>query len=87
MGSKPQVKIYSSDWCPYCIRAKKLLESKGLEYEELKVDGNAQLRAQMMQESGRRTVPQIWINQHHVGGCDELFALERSNRLDELLSQ
>ncbi|TCS43023.1 glutaredoxin 3 [Reinekea marinisedimentorum] len=87
MGSKPQIKIYSSDWCPYCIRAKQLLDSKGFEYEELIVDGNAQLRAQMMQESGRRTVPQIWINQQHIGGCDDLFALERSNLLDGLLNQ
>jgi glutaredoxin 3 len=87
MGSKAEIKMYSSNWCPFCIRAKKLLESKGLQFEELIVDGNPQLRAQMMQESGQRTVPQIWINQTHIGGCDDLFALERSNRLDDLLNQ
>lgn len=81
-----QIKIYSSNWCPFCIQAKRLLDSKGVNYEEIIVDGNPGLRAQMMEESGRHTVPQIWINDLHVGGCDDLFLLERSAKLDALLS-
>lgn len=81
------VRMYSSSWCPYCIRAKQLLERKNIAFEEINVDGQPQLRSKMMQESGQRTVPQIWINEVHVGGCDDLFALERANRLDELLGQ
>jgi glutaredoxin 3 len=81
-----QIKIYSSNWCPFCIQAKRLLDSKGVRYEEIIVDGNPSLRAQMMEESGRHTVPQIWINDLHVGGCDDLFLLERSEKLDALLS-
>jgi glutaredoxin 3 len=82
----PQIKIYSSNWCPFCIQAKRLLDSKGVRYEEIIVDGNPSLRARMMEESGRHTVPQIWINDLHVGGCDDLFLLERSEKLDALLS-
>lgn len=85
MTDQAKIKIYSSVWCPFCIRAKHLLDSKGAKYEELVVDGNAELRAQMIQESGRHTVPQIWINQQHVGGCDDLYELEQLNKLDHLL--
>ena len=80
------VTIYSSDYCPFCIRAKQLLTMKGVAFEELCVDGNRQLRQTMMEKSGRHTVPQIWINDVHVGGCDDLFALERAQKLDELLA-
>lgn len=79
------VKMYSSAWCPFCIQAKQLLKSKGVEFQEIIVDGQAALRAQMMQESGRHTVPQIWIGEQHIGGCDDLFALERAAKLDALL--
>lgn len=79
------VKMYSSAWCPFCIQAKQLLKSKGVEFDEIIVDGQANVRAQMMQESGRHTVPQIWIGQQHIGGCDDLFALERASKLDALL--
>lgn len=79
------VLIYSSDYCPYCIRAKHLLTSKGVAFEEIKVDGKPQLRAEMSQKAGRTSVPQIWIGDTHVGGCDELHALERAGRLDALL--
>ncbi|MDX1474061.1 MAG: glutaredoxin 3 [Reinekea sp.] len=82
---KPNVKMYSSAWCPFCIQAKRLLDSKGVDYEEILVDGNSSLRSKMMQESGRHTVPQIWINDFHVGGCDDLFSLERAKKLDKLL--
>ncbi len=81
------VTIYSSDFCPFCHRAKALLSSKGIDYKELKVDGNPQLRAEMMQKAQQRTVPQIWIGEQHVGGCDDLYALERTGQLDGLLAE
>lgn len=79
------VLVYSSDYCPYCIRAKQLLKSKNVAFEEIRVDGQPQVRAAMAQKAGRTSVPQIWIGAAHVGGCDDLFALERTGRLDELL--
>lgn len=78
--------IYTTKFCPYCIRAKHLLEQKNAQYKEIKVDNNQSLRAEMMKKSGRRTVPQIWIGNRHVGGCDDLFALERADKLDALLN-
>lgn len=81
------IEVYSSRWCGFCMRAKMLLDSKGVEYNEIDVDQDSALRAQMMQRSGRRTVPQIFIDEVHVGGCDDLFALERSGKLDELLAK
>ena len=72
-----QVKMYSTRFCPYCIRARTLLESKGVAYTDIGVDGDPQLRSEMMSLSGRRTVPQIWIDDLHVGGFDDLVALER----------
>lgn len=80
------VVIYSSDWCPFCTRAKHLLESKGVPFEEIKVDGKPQVRAQMADKAGRTSVPQIWVGERHVGGCDDLYALERAGKLDALLS-
>ncbi|ADZ92761.1 glutaredoxin 3 [Marinomonas mediterranea] len=80
------VTIYSSDYCPFCVRAKQLLDMKNVSFNEINVDGNRTLRQEMMEKSGRHTVPQIWIDNHHVGGCDELFALEREQKLDPMLS-
>ncbi len=82
--AKPVV-LYTTRYCPYCIRAKQLLTSKGVEYQEIAVDNEPQLREEMMQKSGRYTVPQIWIGEEHVGGCDELYLLERQGRLDAML--
>ncbi|TFF41324.1 glutaredoxin 3 [Pseudomonas sp. RIT623] len=82
---KPVI-VYSSDYCPYCMRAKSLLQSKGVAFEEIKVDGKPQLRAEMSQKAGRTSVPQIWIGSMHVGGCDDLYALERAGKLDALLA-
>ncbi len=79
------VVIYTTAWCPFCIRAKQLLRSKGVAYEEIAVDGQPELRAEMTRKAGRTSVPQIWIGDTHVGGCDDLYALERSGRLDALL--
>lgn len=77
--------LYSSRLCPYCTQAKRLLDQKGLQYRELLVDGNPELRQEAMQRSGQRTVPQIWVGDTHVGGCDDLFALERAGALDGLI--
>ncbi|TBU78851.1 glutaredoxin 3 [Pseudomonas daroniae] len=81
-----KVVIYSSDWCPYCIRAKQLLTNKNVSFDEIRVDGKPELRAEMTRKAGRTSVPQIWIGDTHVGGCDELYALERAGKLDALLS-
>lgn len=81
-----QVTVYSSDYCPYCMRAKQLLSSKGVAFEEIKVDGKPQVRAEMAQKAGRTSVPQIWIGNTHVGGCDDLYALERAGKLDALIN-
>lgn len=79
------VVIYTTRFCPYCIRAKQLLDSKGVKYHEIGVDNKPQLREQMAAKAGRRTVPQIWVGEFHVGGCDELMAQERAGKLDRLL--
>jgi glutaredoxin 3 len=81
------VVVYSSDWCPYCMRAKALLEGKGVDFTEIKVDGKPQVRAEMASKAGRTSVPQIWIGATHVGGCDDLYALERAGKLDVMLSK
>ena len=78
--------MYSSSWCPFCYRAKRLLKSKGVAFTEINVDGQPVLRSEMMGRSGGRyTVPQIFIDNTHVGGSDELAALERAGRLDPML--
>jgi glutaredoxin 3 len=79
------VVIYSSDWCPYCMRAKQLLAQKGVNFDEIKVDGKPELRAEMTRKAQQTSVPQIWIGSSHVGGCDDLYALERAGKLDALL--
>ena len=81
------VTIYSSDWCPYCMRAKALLRKKEVAFEEIVVDGRADLRAEMSARAGSNSVPQIWINGEHIGGCDDLYALERAGELDGLLAE
>jgi len=78
--------MYTSRFCPFCVRAKALLKEKDASLKEIDVDQNPALRGEMMQKSGRHTVPQIWVGDRHVGGCDELVALERQGELDRLLS-
>ena len=80
-----EVTIYTTQFCPYCVRAKMLLTSKAVDFKEIPVDHDAQQRQVMMTRSGQHTVPQIWIGEEHVGGCDELFALERAGELDSKL--
>jgi glutaredoxin 3 len=80
-----EVVVYTTRWCPYCIRAKGLLNRKGISFNEVPVDGDRALREDMAGRAGRTSVPQIWIGEQHIGGCDELYALERSGSLDSLL--
>ncbi len=80
------IEVYSGDFCPYCIRAKMLLKKKGLPFVEYNVQAEPERRDEMLRRSGGvRTVPQIFINNRHVGGCDELYALERKKELDSWL--
>lgn len=79
------VVIYATRSCGYCSRVRTLLDRKGVWFEEITVDRDPGRREEMIRRSGRRTVPQIFIGDRHVGGCDELYALERSGRLDALL--
>jgi glutaredoxin 3 len=83
---RPEVVLYTTRWCPFCVRALELLAAKGAAFREISVDGDPELRREMTAKAGRHTVPQIWIGATHVGGCDELYALERAGRLDALLA-
>ena len=80
------VTIYSTRVCPYCVRAKALLDGKHVAYTEVLVDEQPEKRVEMMQRTGRRTVPQIFVGEHHVGGFDELYLLDRNGGLDPLLA-
>ncbi len=83
----PKVEIYTKMTCGFCVRAKRLLEMKKVPYEEYSVDFGGTKKAEMLQRAGgRMTVPQIFIDGYHVGGCDELMALEYEGKLDELLA-
>lgn len=77
--------MYSKATCPYCIRARALLDHKNVDFQEISIDGDASLRNEMIEKSGRQTVPQIFINNQPIGGCDDLFALEHQGHLDNLL--
>jgi glutaredoxin 3 len=77
--------MYTTAICPYCVRAKYLLDNKGVSFEEIRIDHNPETMQEMLQRSKRHTVPQIFIGDHHVGGYDDLAALEMSGQLDELL--
>ncbi len=81
----PQVEIYTLQTCPYCARAKALLDSKGVVYQEHSIDDNEDMRQAMIERAGRTSVPQIFIGAHHVGGCDDLHDLEAAGKLDALL--
>jgi len=80
-----RIQMYTTSWCPYCRMAKALLRHKGQAWEEVDVDEQPGRRAEMVERSGRTSVPQIWIGERHVGGYDELAALERAGELDALL--
>lgn len=80
------VVLYTTPNCSYCVQAKQLLVRKGIAYREIDVSRDGALRTEVMARSGQRTVPQIWIGEYHVGGFDELYALERAGTLDALLA-
>jgi len=80
-----RVLMYTTAVCPFCVNAKKLLAQKGVTPEEIRIDQHPQLRDEMMKKSGQRTVPQIWIDDYHVGGFTDLLALDRQGKLTELL--
>jgi glutaredoxin 3 len=82
----PQITVYSGPNCPYCVRAKELLKKKGAAFTEVDVKADAQQFEKMLSLSnGKRTIPQIFIGNHHVGGCDDLYALDKEGKLDALL--
>ena len=86
MSSNAKIEIYSGDYCPYCVRAKSLLKKRGLNFIEYNVQQEPEKRVEMMKRSnGGRSIPQIFINDKHVGGCDELYALDRKGQLDAWL--
>lgn len=82
----PNVTLYTTRFCPYCVAAKQLLQGKRVEFTDIAVDGDRKKRAEMTRLSGQQTVPQIWIGDVHVGGYDDLAALDRQGRLDALLT-
>jgi len=81
----PEIEIYTSDWCPYCARAKALLTRKGVAFKEIDAPTGSEARAESLRRSGRTSVPQIFIDGRHIGGSDDLAALDRSGGLDPLL--
>jgi len=82
----PPITIYTKGWCPYCSAAKKLLDDKGATYTEIDIEKKPEARAEMIQKAmGRSTVPQIFIGEKHVGGCDDLYALDDRGQLEPLL--
>ena len=81
----PKIEIYTTAVCPYCDRAKQLLKSKNAEYAEIRIDLDNTQREEMMARSQRRSVPQIFIDNKHIGGFDDLYALEQAGKLDQLL--
>ena len=83
----PEIVMYTTRWCPFCVGAKALLNKKGDAFSEIPVDGDPALRASMAERAGATSVPQIWIGDAHIGGCDELFSLDRQGRLDSMLSE
>jgi glutaredoxin 3 len=83
----PRVIMYSTGVCPYCQMAERLLKAKGVEVEKIRIDLDPARRAEMMEKTGRRTVPQIYVGSTHVGGYDDLAALDRAGKLDPLLQQ
>jgi len=82
-----QVTIYTKAYCPYCVRAKSVLDNKGVSYKEVRIDEQPELRPKMIElAGGRSTVPQIFIGARHIGGCDDMLALDASGQLDPLLN-
>jgi glutaredoxin 3 len=85
-ASEPKILMYVTSWCPYCLQARSLLEKKGAQFDEIDIDTIPEARAQMVARSGRSTVPQIFIGSTHVGGSDDLYALDAAGGLDKLIN-
>jgi glutaredoxin 3 len=85
--NNPAIIMYTTNWCPYCERARRLLSAKGAAFQEIDVESSPERRAEMLSRSGRRTVPQIFIGEQHVGGSDDLAALDSAGKLDPLLGK
>jgi glutaredoxin 3 len=83
---QPKVVIYTTPWCGYCARARRLFTEKNVAFQEIDIEGRPEARAEMIARSGRHTVPQIFIGEKHYGGCDDLYALDAAGGLDALLS-
>jgi glutaredoxin 3 len=81
-----KVDIYTQEWCPYCVRAKQLLSKKGVAFNEIDAPQGSPARAESLERTGRTSVPQIFIDGAHIGGCDDLMALDRAGKLDPLLA-
>jgi glutaredoxin 3 len=84
-GGRPRVLIYATGWCGYCERARQIFRRKGVEFDEIDVESGFEARREMLTRSGRRSVPQVFIGERHIGGSDDLLALEASGELDALL--
>src|SRR5262249_6502694 len=82
-----KIVMYATEWCPYCRRAEQLLKTKGVEFDKIRVDLQPELRQEMQRRSGRTSVPQIWIGERHIGGYDDMAALDREGGLDPLLAE
>ena len=82
-----EIIMYTTEYCPYCIRARDLLQNKGVEFTEIRVDAHPEKKAEMIEKSQRTTVPQIFINGQHIGGCNDMVALESKGQLDKLLKR
>ena len=80
-----KVEIYTTDYCPYCVKAKALLKSKNVKFTEIEMKTDQQRQDLVVKANGRKTVPQIFINNQHIGGCDDLYKLDQENKLDSLL--
>jgi glutaredoxin 3 len=83
----PRIEMYATSWCPYCERARQLLRDKGAAFEEISLEARPEQRDVMIKRSGRRSVPQIFIGGEHIGGCDDLLALDAAGGLDPLLAR
>jgi len=82
-----QIQIYTTTYCPYCVRAKQLLDKKGLSYQEIDVTNAPEQRQELVRiTGGRQTVPQIFFEDHHIGGCDDLYELDRTGELDKMIA-
>ena len=85
-GAQKKIVVYTTEWCPYCVRAKNLIKHKGWAFEEINVEGDAEKRAWLAEVTGRRTVPQIFIGERSVGGFDDIAALDRAGELDRMVN-